>query len=126
MASILIIDDDEQARAFIREALKRAGHDVAEASDGDDGTRRARELRPALVITDILMPNKEGLEVIRELREHDRTLPIIAMSGGSQRMAPHDVLQVASYLGACKVLLKPFAMNELLSAVDTVLAQPRA
>jgi DNA-binding response OmpR family regulator len=117
MAPILVIDDDRQARGVVRSALERAGYEVREASDGSEGARLARDERPALVITDILMPNKEGLEVIRELREDDRALPIIAMSGGSQWMPPDALLRLAGYFGAQRTLLKPFSLADLLDAV---------
>jgi CheY-like chemotaxis protein len=79
MRPILVIDDDQQARSVVRRTLERAGYVVVEAGDGEEGTRLALELEPALVVTDIIMPNKEGLEVIRELHDQLRQLPIIAM-----------------------------------------------
>jgi DNA-binding response OmpR family regulator len=121
MAPILVIDDDRQARGVVRSALERAGYEVREACDGSEGARLARSERPALVITDILMPNKEGLEVIRELQEGHRSLPIIAMSGGSQWMPPDALLRLATYFGAQRTLLKPFSLADLLDAVRSVL-----
>lgn len=121
MPAILVIDDDEQARRVVREALVRAGYDVLEAVDGEEGSRIVREARPALVITDLLMPNKEGLETIQELRRDNRALPIIAMSGGGQRVGPESILQLASMLGADHVLQKPFALRDLTDAVARLL-----
>jgi DNA-binding response OmpR family regulator len=123
MGPILVIDDDRQARGVVRSALERAGYEVREASDGGEGVRIARTEHPALVITDILMPNKEGLEVIRELKDENHALPIIAMSGGSQWMPPDAVLRLAGYFGARRTLHKPFSLADLLAAVRSVLEE---
>lgn len=121
MPSILVIDDDVHARGLVRHALQRAGYDVVEACDGDEGSRLARERLPSLVITDIIMPDKEGLEVIRELHQEFHALPIIAMTGGGTRLAPHALLQVATALGACGALAKPFGVRDLLDSVARAL-----
>ncbi len=121
MGPILVIDDDRQARGVVRSALERAGYEVREASDGSEGVRIAHAEHPVLVITDILMPNKEGLEVIRELKDENHALPIIAMSGGSQWMPPDAVLRLARYFGARRTLHKPFSLADLLAAVRSVL-----
>jgi DNA-binding NtrC family response regulator len=117
MQPILVIDDDRQSRSVVRRALERAGYPVIEAHDGDEGTRMVGQKPPSLVITDILMPNKEGLQVIRELHEGDKALPIIAISGGSHHLAPEAVLRLARCFGARATLFKPFALDDLLHAV---------
>jgi DNA-binding NtrC family response regulator len=117
MQPILVIDDDRQSRCIVRRALERAGYLVIEARDGEEGTRIVDQAVPALVITDILMPNKEGLQVIRELRDRHKALPVIAISGGSPHLAPEAVLRLARCLGACDTLLKPFGLDDLLAAV---------
>lgn len=117
MQPILVIDDDNQSRSVVRRVLERAGYPVIEAHDGEEGTRIALESLPSLVITDILMPNKEGLQVIRELHGADSTLPIIAISGGSHHLAPEAVLRVARCFGARDALFKPFGISDLLAAV---------
>lgn len=82
MVKILVIDDDELIRTTLRRMLQAAGYAVVEAVDGDDGLRRFESEQPDLVLADILMPNKEGLETIRELRRMSQSVAIIAMSGG--------------------------------------------
>jgi DNA-binding NtrC family response regulator len=117
MQPILVIDDDRQSRSVVRRALERAGYPVIEAHDGEEGTRLARQALPSLVITDILMPNKEGLQVIRELHDSDPALPIVAISGGSHHLSPEAVLRLARCFGARAALFKPFALDDMLAAV---------
>jgi CheY-like chemotaxis protein len=88
MAHILMIDDDEVLRATIRRVLERAGHRVTEAENGDVGMRIVQGETPDLVITDLLMPEKEGIETIQELREGFPEIPIVAVSGAGGE--PHD------------------------------------
>jgi CheY-like chemotaxis protein len=117
MQPILVIDDDRQSRSLMRRTLERAGYVVIEAGDGEEGTRRVEQALPSLVITDILMPNKEGLQVIRELRDRHRGLPVIAITGGSLHLAPDAVLRLARCFGARETLFKPFVLEDLLGAV---------
>src|ERR1700733_14793564 len=81
MAKILIIDDDAQIRRMLERALTGVGYEVVEAKDGDDGLKAFAKHRPELVVTDIVMPDREGLETIRELRRLAPHLPVIAISG---------------------------------------------
>jgi DNA-binding response OmpR family regulator len=121
MSLILVIDDDPQVCAVITRALERHGYSVIQAHDGEEGARMAQQHTPALVLTDILMPNKEGLEVIRELRMAYPTVPIIAMSGGGSSVCADGVLKIARHMGAQHALLKPFALAELLSVVTSAI-----
>ena len=117
MAEILIIDDEPQMRRLLTRLLSGAGHTVREATNGKDGIELFGGARPALVITDIVMPGIEGLELIRELRHKDPGVPILAISGGG-----HPVyLRAATGLGATAALAKPFGSDELLSAVAGLL-----
>lgn len=116
MKRILVIDDDNQTRQMLRQALERAGYSVVEARDGAEGLRHYQENPVDLVITDILMPEKEGLETIQELRERFPSVKIIAISGGG-RTGKLDFLHVAEKLGALRTLHKPFPLQELLDAV---------
>ena len=84
MALILIIDDDDQIRRVLRKTLERDGYDVADAPNGKEGIRLYRENPADLVITDIIMPEKEGIETIRELRRDFPEVKIIAISGGGR------------------------------------------
>lgn len=122
MASILLVDDDEQFRTMLSEVLKRAGHDVQEACNGSEATRMYRSHRTDLVITDLIMPDKEGLETIREIRQNDPGVRIIAMSGGG-RNGNIDYLRMASMFGAQQVVDKPFAHREILEAVRRLLEE---
>lgn len=120
MARILIIDDELAIRRMLHAALERAGHEVIEVSSGAEGLRAYRDGGVDLVITDILMPDMEGLECILELRRSNPAVRIIAMSGGSERM-DMDVLHVARRFGALRSFSKPFPLDEMLAAVTTAL-----
>lgn len=120
MARILIIDDEELVRMTVSQMLERNGHTISEAADGQKGLATLRENPVDLVITDILMPNKEGMETIAEMRQIYPDLKIIAMSGGG-RIRNTDFLNVAEKLGADAVLSKPFRSQELRDTVDACL-----
>jgi DNA-binding response OmpR family regulator len=119
MASILLIDDDNDLRAMAAFVLRHAGHSVVEACDGKVGLEHFRKSKPDLVITDMVMPEMEGFEVLSELRKSKAPVKTIAMSGGGQRK-PTDNLRMAGHMGA-KVLSKPFSKDELLAAVNELL-----
>ena len=116
MTRILIIDDDTQLCATLREALEREGYDVVEAHDGREGLQRYQEAPTAVMITDILMPEQEGLETIMALRRVDPQGKIIAISGGGQT-GRLDFLHLAMLLGVQRTLRKPFRLQELTAAV---------
>ncbi|MCP4349646.1 MAG: response regulator [Desulfobacterales bacterium] len=119
MKHILIIEDDEQVRAFLGEMLRREGYEVAEASDGKAGMKAFIENPAQLVITDIFMPEKEGLEVIRELKRDFPETNIIAISGGG--FQPETYLYAACKLGANRTFLKPVERKKLVEAVNELL-----
>lgn len=121
MASILLIDDDPQIRDLFTESLSAAGHQVITAPDGAAGMAAYRKGPCDLVITDIVMPNQEGLETIRSLRREDPDIPIIAISGGGH-LPPDLYLQAANVLGATRILEKPVGLTVLLATVAEVLA----
>jgi CheY-like chemotaxis protein len=120
MPQILIIDDEEQIRAVFREMLERSGYKVFEATNGEEGLRLQREKPAALIITDLIMPEKEGLETIRELRQEFPEVKIIAVSGGG-RIGPQGYLDAAKKLGAACTFEKPVDLEELIQAVENVL-----
>ncbi|HYT72058.1 MAG TPA: response regulator [Gemmatimonadales bacterium] len=122
MARILIIDDDAGIRQSLRALLERAGHDVADARDGGAGLRIHAAQRADLIITDLFMPDYDGIETIRELRRTDPTVKIIAMSGGGFD-GTVDLNADAKSLGAQHSLRKPLDGRELLEAVREVLGQ---
>jgi DNA-binding response OmpR family regulator len=121
MARVLIIDDDAELRTSIEEVLRVAGHDVIGAGDGVQGVALYRERRPDLVITDIFMPEQDGLGVILELA-NEGGVKVIAMSGGGQRRE-YSVLADARQFGALRLLQKPFGRDELLATVNGVLSK---
>lgn len=120
MARILIIDDDHAVRLTVQVILEREGHEVVCASDGNQGLGAFASVSPQLVITDIIMPNKEGLETIMQIRARDATTPIIAMSGGG-RVGNADFLKMAAKVGANEILAKPFERHDLTAAVRRLL-----
>lgn len=122
MARILLIDDEATVRATLRDMLEEAGHEVLEAGDGDEGLAVLDANTADAVITDLIMPQKEGIETIREVRARFPTMKILAISGGS---AGHmDYLEFAQKLGADKVMSKPLDFDELAQAVSALLAAP--
>lgn len=120
MATILLIDDDPLVAFTVERMLLGGGYDVVRAPDGEKGIRVLKERKIDLIITDIIMPVKEGIETIGEIREHDAALPIIAVSGGGQG-AGGNYLRMALALGATEVLSKPFDQDELLRVVKRCL-----
>ena len=120
MSRILIIDDEQPVRSVFRRALERAGHEVSEAGDGQAGLKQIAQSSFDLVVTDIVMPEIEGIEFILQLHREQPDLKVIAMSGGG-RVAPKAYLDMARAAGAVSVLAKPFTIEALLAAVDAAL-----
>jgi len=119
MADILIIDDDRQIRRLLTRILTGAGHTVREAENGRDGVEAFARQRADMVITDIVMPDMEGLETILSLRRENPTLPIIAISGDTDPV----YLRAAGSLGATGSLRKPFSPNSLRELVEAMLGK---
>src|SRR3954452_19874294 len=113
MNRILIIDDDQLIRDVMARALEQAGYRVDVAVDGREGTQRFRAEHFDLVIVDIWMPEKDGLETLMEIRRNTPHAKVIAMSGGG-RLGMTSPLEWAKRLGAVAVLVKPFSVVELL------------
>ena len=123
MARILLIDDDAAVRHMLRLTLTHFGHTVIEARDGKEGLELFERSNADLVLTDIVMPEKEGLEVLMELRKKHPAVKVIAMSGGD-RKGVAGYLQMATLLGAARVLNKPFSNKVLMAAIFELLAEP--
>jgi two-component system, chemotaxis family, chemotaxis protein CheY len=119
---ILIIDDDDLFRKSLRLMLEESGFAIVEANDGAAGLQAASSEAFDLVITDIIMPNKEGIETILEIRRRHPKLPIIAISGGG-RLNPREYLPTARAFGAAAVLEKPFSLDALLGKIEEALAK---
>ena len=122
MSAILVIDDDASVREVVSEMLRMEGHDVAIAENGREAIELLGRRRFDLVITDLIMPEKEGIETISEIRRTDQDIPIVAISGGG-RLGPGDYLETARYIGADATLAKPFARQELLATVESLLTR---
>lgn len=124
MPTILLIEDDELFRSVLADALTAHGYVVTQASDGEVGLRLFREEPTDLVLTDIVMPNKEGVATVTELRRENPGLPIVAMSGGLA-YNPDLYLKLAGGMGASRTLRKPFDLPTLLTTLRDVLAESR-
>ena len=112
---ILVIDDDEGMRRLLSKALEAAGHEAVLAADGNEGVKQQR-LHPAdIIITDLFMPNRDGIETISEIRKRFPKVPIVAMSGMS---IADTMFAVARQIGANSTLFKPFNLTELQAAID--------
>ena len=120
MERILIIDDNREVLGTYSQILEHAGYEVLVAADGKEGVRTFRENPLDLVITDIFMPEKEGLEVIVELKRDFPNVKIIAISGGAF-LEPKDCLDVAKHFGVMCTLTKPIERGVLLEAVQECL-----
>ncbi len=120
MARILLIDDDEMLRETAEFALRRAGHEVLTAETGVGAAGIVDRAKVDLVITDILMPEKEGIETIRDLRRGGHKVPILAISGDT-RGDVGGYLGVAKRLGATETLAKPFSASQLVAAAQRCL-----
>ena len=120
MPLILVIDDQAQIRKMARHILSMAGHSVIEAGDGAVGLKQLASHRPAIVLTDILMPGTEGLETIFAIRRAAPDVKIIAMSGSGGNCG-FDYLEMAERAGADATLSKPFRAAELIGIVNRLL-----
>ncbi|HEX6958996.1 MAG TPA: response regulator [Ferrovibrio sp.] len=123
MAEILVVEDDPMVLAMLRDSLESAGHAVREASSGSAALAMLQEKLSDLVVTDIYMPDGDGLELITRMRCFTQT-PVIAMSGGNSFDTDLRMLPVASVLGACRILEKPFTHETLIAAVAQALQTP--
>jgi DNA-binding response OmpR family regulator len=121
MAKILVIDDEEPLRDLLTKMLTRERHEVVTAADGMQGMLTFDKFHPDLVITDIIMPNKDGIEVIAELLARDSKTRIIAISGGRRMVTAEFNLESATILGAKAILLKPFTFDQLREAISLAL-----
>lgn len=119
---VLIIDDDEQIRVLLQQMMEWAGYEVMVAENGKIGMKMQHESPADLVITDLIMPEQEGLETISRLKKEYDGIKIIAISGGG-RIGPEAYLPAALELGADKVFSKPFDVQEVVSSVKELLGR---
>ena len=120
MQRILIIDDEPNILLMLKKMLEKAGYEIDLASNGVEGLSLFRNSPSDLVITDIIMPEKEGLETIREMKRMSPELKIIAMSGGG-KISAENYLGTAKIFGASKLLEKPFTRDQMVTAVKELL-----
>ena len=118
--TILVIDDDELIRMTFRNMLKKTGCTVLEATNGNEGLAIYRESRPDIIITDMLMPEKEGLETIVQIRDFDPEAKVIAVSGGGATKNM-SFLELAKKVGANEILGKPVKPDQLYAAIASLL-----
>ncbi|HIJ89986.1 MAG: response regulator [Desulfobulbaceae bacterium] len=121
MARILLIDDEQMVLELLVSVLTRAGYEVITAGDGLVACQLCRSQDFDLVITDIIMPEMDGIEMIQELRQRCPQVKIIAMSGGG-RCSPQDYLEIAGVLGVSATIAKPFSNKDFLATVNEVLS----
>jgi len=117
---ILIVDDEEEFCGLLKGLLSKEGHSVMVAHDGAQAIRKHREKPANIIIMDIFMPNKEGLEAIGELKRDCPSSKIIAMTASRDE----PVLKLAKYLGADRCLYKPFNNDEICDTIQQLLAKP--
>ncbi len=122
---ILVIDDDDQIRELLRRTLDWAGYTVIEAVNGKVAMRLQRQEPADLVITDLIMPEQEGLETISSLKREFPEVKIIAVSGGG-RIGPETYLPTAKELGADRIFTKPFSVREIVETVEELLRHAKA
>lgn len=122
---VLLIDDDDLVRKTVAVMLRELGHQVREADSGITGLRMFHEETPELVLTDIIMPDMEGVETIIEIRKARPSMRIVAMSGGG-RIKNTDFLKLASSAGAAATLNKPFDDEELAAAIKAATSTPQS
>ena len=120
---VLVIDDEPAVRYAVTRVLESNGYEVTTAPDGLQGMAQFRSSHPDLVITDLIMPEQEGMQTIKQMRQADTAVKILAIAGGG-RLVNVDFLQVARRLGADEILAKPFDARELLSVARQLLPSP--
>lgn len=124
MAKIIVIDDDPLVRSVLKGFLQMGNHQVIEVENGRQGLQMLSDVQPDLIITDIVMPDTDGFELIMTLANQERPQRIIAISGGSRSMQQEALLNVAKSMPVNKVLAKPISGEELLAAVEETLIAP--
>lgn len=126
MARILVIDDDEAVRSVLTILLSQKDHEVVTAPDGRRGIKALKSDRFDLLIIDLFMPEMDGLETMRLVRQDKPDLPIVVISGSGGRSSMPDFLTMATKLGAVESIPKPFRPNELFEIVEKCLRAGQA
>lgn len=125
MKKVLVIDDQDSLRNMLVRMLKSNDFEARSAENGSEGMAICRDWAPDVILTDVFMPEQDGLETIRAVRKLRKDIGIIAMSGGGE-MGEFEMLRTARMMGATRILTKPFTMAELMNALDEVLTETAA
>jgi len=120
MPAILLVEDDRDLREMLKTSLSRRGFTVLEAVNGKDAIIRFKPAITDMVVTDLIMPDEDGLKVIMQFREKKPAIKIIAISGGG-KAGPGSYLNLAKALGADAIFSKPFSLNDLISKIEDLL-----
>ena len=120
MPGILIVEDDKELREMLKLSLLRSNFTVLEAENGKDAIVHFKPLLTDLVVTDLIMPEEDGLKVVIKLSELKPSIKIIAISGGG-KVGPASYLNLAKALGADAIYTKPFSINDLIAKIDELL-----
>lgn len=121
MPRILVVDDEEHVRDMVTAMIEPLGYDIVVAKNGAEACDVCKAALVDLIITDIVMPEKNGIDLIMETKKEYPDIPVIAISGGGGITGRYDYLEIAKLVGAKNILEKPFSMEELRSAVDNIL-----
>lgn len=121
MAKIMIVDDEDPVRAMLKEMLNMLDHEISEATNGREAIEKYCNQPVDLIITDLVMPDKSGIDLIMELKEEFPDVRVLAISGGGGITGRFDYLPIAQLLGADFILKKPFQMKELCNKVESLL-----
>ena len=121
MAQIIIVDDESSVRDMLEAMIKPLEHELIVMSNADDVISACQTSEPDLVITDIVMPGKNGIDLIMTLKEKNPDIPIIAISGGGGITGRYDYLEIAKLVGADNIIKKPFTMENIRTAVQNIL-----
>lgn len=122
MANILVVEDDEQFRSMLVQMLTQDKHQVIAAHDGEEGLQASMKNRPDLIVTDILMPQRDGIDMIMALSQAGAEIPIIAISGGRRFISAEFNLESAALMGVKATLAKPFTRADLRQAIAAALS----
>lgn len=121
MANVMVVDDEVAVRNLIKEILSDSGHVIVEAANGEEACEIINGTSIDLVVTDLVMPEKSGLELIMDLAENYPDLPVIAISGGGGITGRFDYLPIAKLIGAKQIVNKPFKIDEIRKLVYDIL-----
>jgi len=121
VSKILVVDDELSVRNMVKDIIESDCHEVVVALNGLEALNMCANTTFDLIITDIVMPEKNGIDLIMEVRQKYPDIPVIAISGGGDITGRYDYLEIANLVGAKNIIKKPFTVNDIRSAVDSVL-----